>query len=427
MKYACLKDALKRIMPFYRVSFSLQSSAFSPWPFRRSRKGQILLPSLIILPALLLFVYLIFETAKLSREKIRQQFAVDSASFIQMGDYTNLLNRTAYVNGTFPYRIFKEQYGCDFKPCLAGDDNCLQKSDGKGAYCRYDMLYEAGDFPKYTGSEDDSPARDPYPLDDKSDWPIRFNETNRPGINDNPPSVNPLLTLITKDQAIKINVFWNDAVRIFTFYSQVYALLGQVEESQMSVFLSLTDNFSFFRKSYYLNAPQSCQEGSYLSCGDEGLNSTGGFKPSKFLSGAVVPVDCAGNMFMCYIKKIRIWAKVPRTPTPVDPLPYYLGETIPPVDMTTCPGCSPNGLFQLAGFKDSKLSGIGDGYNVYQSWKVEGNYFDIDFNAMVWDSCEDPSKPCVHALVASQCPKLGSGNNCVWPNPTPKYQTRLYP
>ena len=75
-----------------------------------ARAGQILIPSLLIIPSLLLFVYLLFETTKLSREKIRQQFAVDSAAFIQMSDYTNLLNRTAYVNGAFPSRIFKEMY-----------------------------------------------------------------------------------------------------------------------------------------------------------------------------------------------------------------------------------------------------------------------------------------------------------------------------
>jgi len=37
------------------------------------------------------------------------------------------------------------------------------------------------------------------------------------------------------------------------------------------------------------------------------------------------------------------------------------------------------------------------------------------------------NKVCVHARIAVQCPRYNSGNNCVWPNPTPKYQTRLYP
>ncbi|MBU2573340.1 MAG: hypothetical protein KKH28_04610 [Elusimicrobia bacterium] len=391
----------------------------------------MLLPSLIILPSLLLFVYLIFETTKLSREKIRQQFAVDSAAFIQMGDYTNLLNRTAYVNGTFPYRIFKEHYGCDSTPCTAGDDNCLQKSDGKGAHCRYDMLYEAGDFPRYASDT----GRMPVPLDDKGEWPIRFDETKRPNINENPPQVADVLTLITKEQGIKINISWGDAVRIFTFYSQVYTLLGQVEESQMSVFLNLTSNFSFFRKSYYLNANTKDCHDNYLTCGDEGL--AGGFKPYKPLSGSsTIPTNCSGDMFMCYVKKIMIWAKVARTPTPFNPLPYFLGGTLQadgvtpkPVDMTA--GGSPNGLFQLAGFNDNFLRRIGDpGYNVDQSWNVEENYFGIDFNnrAGMWsDDCTNQGKPCVHALVASQCPQLGAGNNCVWPNPTPKYQTRLYP
>src|SRR3989339_619338 len=108
------------------------------------RAGQILIPSLFVIPSLLLFVYLLFETTKVSREKIRQQFAVDSAAFIQMGDYTNLLNRTAYVNGAFPYRIFKEQYECP------PDRNWRTTEDG-GRECTYDMLYKSGAFPKYKG------------------------------------------------------------------------------------------------------------------------------------------------------------------------------------------------------------------------------------------------------------------------------------
>jgi hypothetical protein len=107
------------------------------------RRGQILIPSLLIIPSLLLFVYLLFETSKVSREKIRQQFAVDSAAFIQMGDYTNLLNRTAYVDGAFPYRIFKEAYECPPEKPLSLADGSVEQ------ICPYDMLYAAGAFPKY--------------------------------------------------------------------------------------------------------------------------------------------------------------------------------------------------------------------------------------------------------------------------------------
>ena len=62
----------------------------------RGREGQLAIPSLFLLPSLFLFVYLIFETAKLSREKIRHQFALDAAAFIEMTNYSDFLNRSAY-------------------------------------------------------------------------------------------------------------------------------------------------------------------------------------------------------------------------------------------------------------------------------------------------------------------------------------------
>lgn len=368
-----------------------------------ARSGQILIPSLLIVPSLLLFVYLLFETTKLSREKIRQQFAVDSAAFIQMGDYTNLLNRTAYVNGAFPYRIFKEAYECP-------PENPLQKSDGAGEICPFDMLYAAGAFPK---DKNDAKGVQPAPMDGKKKWEIEFDPV-RSEFASNPTSQQntPVFTLITQDQGVKIMLEWGTAIGYYKFYSQVYSLLGTVEESQWTVFDRLTENFNFFRKSYYLNANTPDCVSNPQSCGNDGVFSTGGFKANRLVKGH--------SFLMHYAQKIMFYAKVF---TGGSLPPYYLGKTNPPMDMTTM---SPDGLFQLATITDDKLKKFGDGLDVYQGWDVPSNYFNVDFNNI--GKCKETGRPCVHALVASQCPQLTSaGNNCVWPNPTPKYQTRLYP
>src|SRR3989304_4552981 len=76
----------------------------------RSRAGQIFIPAMLLFPTLFLFVYLIYETAKLSREKIKHQFAMDAAAFVEAPNYSDFLNRTAYVNGAFPMRIFEQGY-----------------------------------------------------------------------------------------------------------------------------------------------------------------------------------------------------------------------------------------------------------------------------------------------------------------------------
>ncbi len=382
------------------------------------RAGQILIPSLLVIPSLLLFVYLLFETTKISREKIRQQFAVDSAAFIQMGDYTNLLNRTAYVNGAFPYRIFKEAYECP-------PEKPLQKSDQSGQICPYDMLYAAGAFPKY---KDDTSGSQPSSLDGLSKWEIEFAPA-RPDINKNPPDIAQqsgirshaknaegrgpeVLHLITWEQGNKIMLEWGTAIGYYKFYAQVYTLLGSVEESQYTVFDRLTDNFNFFRKSYYLNAnTQECTDNPQL-CGDVGLHGTNSFYGNR--------IKKESNTFlMHYARKIVFFAKVFTGATLP---PYYLGETTPPMDMTTM---AKDGLFQLATIPDSTLGTLGTGLEVYQSWQAPKNYFSVDLNML--GRCRGMDKPCVHARVATQCPQLKDGNNCVWPNPTPKYQTRLYP
>jgi len=365
-------------------------------PRTARRAGQILIPSLLIIPSLLLFVYLLFETTKISREKIRQQFAVDSAAFIQMGDYTNLLNRTAYVNGAFPYRIFKEAYECP-------PETPMQMASGSGETCPFDMLYAAGAIPK---SKDDVKGSQPAALDDKKKWEIEFDPTARPDFVGNPTSKITVskFDLITQDQGVKIMLEWGTAIGYYKFYAQVYSLLGSVEESQWTVFDRLTESFNFFRKSYYLNANTPDCVNNPQTCGNDGLYSSGGFYSSKLTKG--------GNFFEHYIQTIEFYAKV------------FTGGSLPPyyLDMTSM---SADGLFQLATVTDSALKKLGDGLDVYQGWDAPSNYFSVDFSAIA--KCNQTGRPCVHAKITTQCPQLSSGNNCVWPDPTPKYQTRLYP
>jgi hypothetical protein len=388
-----------------RLGFSADYSLFA---IRYSlRKGQILIPSILVIPSLMLFIYLLFETTKISREKIRQQFALDSAAFIQMGDYTNILNRTAYVNGAFPYRIFKEAYECTAGCANGTEENCLKDTptDGQHPVCTYKMLYDSGAIPKY---KEDEEFKEATSLDNKPKWSIAFNETSRNPMNKNPPTPGEVLTLTTFDQGKDLYLFWDPAIGIYKFYAQVYTMLGAVEESQMTVFEHLTENFNFFRKSYYLNANTSeCVENPDM-CGEDGVRSPGGFRTNRFTRNT--------SMFMWYVDKVTFHAKEPMPGLP----PYRLATPGSPVQMPA------PGLFQIATFSDSALKTIGNpGYNVYQGWEPPKNYFGVDFRSKA--ACKETGRPCVHALVASQCPQLADGNNCVWPDPTPKYQTRLYP
>lgn len=371
------------------------------------RRGQILIPSMLVIPSLLIFVYLLFETTKISREKIRQQFAIDSAVFIQMGDYTNLLNRTAYVNGAFPYRIFKEAYGCD------DTSNIHEPIASTGqSKCMYAILYETGAIPhnQADSSMDDSSAK---PIE-TGPWNISYSkdEFNRPvdGSDDRiHASDDNAFFLIDEAQATKQFIGWQTVSEgIYQFYAEVYTLLGSVEAAQWTVFKRITQDATFLRKSYYLNAgTQDCIQ-SPKSCAQQAVG--------YFQSGSRIT-----NIYRRLIVKLGFYAQYP---TPAGTSPYYLGKTDPPMEMND------GGLFRTAGFSLNEMAKIGNGVDVYQGWTAPANYFNIDFNRVA--ACKEVGKPCVHSKIASQCPKSvwskGQGeNNCVWPMPTPKYQTRLYP
>ena len=373
--------------------------------FRRAaRAGQILIPSLMVIPSLLLFVYLLFETTNLSREKIRQQFAVDSAAFIQMGDYTNLLNRTAYVNGAFPYRIFKEAFECP------NPEKWLQNAVGSGQICPYDMMYAAGAFPK---ANNDQPRNAPVSLDGKNKWDIEFDQSVRPEFTTNPTGKKDtqLFSLVTAKQGKEVMLEFGGAIIYYQFYAKVYSLLGSVELSQYTVFDRLTQNFNFFRKSYYWNAGTKDCVAHPQNCGEDGLDGFRSISISKDKN----------TFFMHYIQKIDIYAKVF---TGGSLPPYYIGHSDPAMDMTKM---NPDGLFQLATVRSDILKKLGNpGLEVSQGWDVPSNFFNVDFTNIA--KCAGMSRPCVHALITTQCPQLlTAGNNCVWPSPTPKYQTRLYP
>ncbi len=376
------------------------------------RKAQLLLPSVLVIPSLLIFIYLLYETTKLSREKIRTQFALDTAVFVQMQDYTNFLNRTAYVNGAFPYRIFKEEWDCK------AHDQFLQRTDETGMVCPFQMFWEVGAFPKWVN---DVIGTDPVgTYFDRSDkWEIKFNDQptelvenpRQSQLNSSNPNFGDELIFINPKQAQKIYIFWDPSLNYYKFYAQVYLTLGTIEESQFAVFQRLTERVNFFRKAIYLNAPDQTCLNTPQHCGDDALQGTG-FQV-KWVRNNQVKIH--------YIKRMKWWAKFYVGGLP----PYEIAKTDPPVEFPD------PGLFQLATVDPGELRklGFGYGYEFYKPVEPGKNYFNIDFYSKGWGECADRSKPCVHAKITSQCPDLlGTGmNNCVWPNPTPKYQTRLYP
>ena len=385
----------------------------------RSRRGQIVIPAMLMFPALFLFVYLIYETANLSRQKIRHQFAIDAAAFVEMANYSDFLNRTAYVNGAFPMRIFEEGYDVNFKSdCEGKQEHCNQEEYAQ-------MLFRNGAFPslssgdKYTRTE---------PTGGK--WAIRYQEPRFAGKNANPPDLNELPHYSDGSKVYELFVeedsehYWHPfdlATEIYKLYVQVYSLLGSVEDAQFKVLHKLATEgeggHAFLRKSYWLNTGD--EPGDAVKLAQSFDKSLGDFEKK-------VHPKC--------LKKLAYWGNVLKTGPGVQP--FVPWKTSPDVDLadtkvTSGIGCAEDGeggtgLFQME-FLDrsmydpqSRGGTLGTGLQLDMPWSLPGrNFFNVDFNALMGGA------PKLHTTVS-----LAADPNTtpsVWPDPTPKFQVRQGP
>ncbi|MBI5210333.1 MAG: hypothetical protein HY927_10215 [Elusimicrobia bacterium] len=390
----------------------------------RSEKGQFVLPTIFIFPSFFLFVFLIYDTAKLSREKIRHQFAVDSAAFVEMTNYSDFLNRSAYVNGAFPMRIFSEGFG-DIP--IPGDEK--RTCSGKGQKCSKllgEILYNNGAFPYGNNAYPASPTAPPNPLpslDSEPLWMIRyggFKGIHKNGSDTTPPNIaaseypmdSSHFAIIDQDDVHDWWINWEDSQQIYTLYIQIWQLLGSVEEAQYSVLERLVKGHNFYKKAYWLNT------GDPVADAQKGADS---FEAAS--SGFLNP---SGMKFYCHHKVHYYGNKL--TGSMIPPWREVGPEHPISVDyMSKCEGGP--GLFQMAWIKKSELdkmrkpilTGKYAGYPVEQPWTAPSNYFNYNFNG---ESQElNYGRPKVHATVS-----CGEGSlAAVWPNPTPKFQVRLYP
>ncbi|MBI4676878.1 MAG: hypothetical protein HY748_04785 [Elusimicrobia bacterium] len=396
-------------------------------------RGQFVLPTIFIFPSFFLFVFLIYDTAKLSREKIRHQFAVDAAAFVEMTNYSDFLNRSAYVNGAFPMRIFAEGFGdIDIK----GDRK--RRCGGGGGCFVYlgDVLYQNGVFPYGNSAYPVSPGKPPNPLPDtlneESSWKIRYALTHTTGKNtetskgaaknEDPPDMPGseyagVFVVFDQEDAHDWWLNWEDAQQMATLYVQIWQLLGSVEEAQYSVLERLVKQHNFYKKAYWLNTGDPVE--------------TGALGAQSFQSSASGFLWPNGVKFFCH-KQITYYGSVP-TGQLIPPYIEQAPEKPIVVDfLDKCDGGA--GLFQILWVKPSELDKMRKpmanpkyaGYPVTQPWTAPGNYFNYDFNKEAKEL--NYRRPNLHATVScGERGGAGAPRAEVWPDPTPKFQVRLYP
>ena len=380
----------------------------------RSRAGQIIIPAMLMFPTLFLFVYLIYETAKLSREKIRHQFAMDAAAFVEMTNYSDFLNRTAYVNGAFPMRIFEEGYW-DFKAeCEGKVANCSQKTYAK-------LLFDNGAFPHVGGAYSD--GHNPESSLPGGKWNIEYDNVRFSKKNSNPPDLSPVswgdaateYELFSLDNA---DHYWHPydlATEIYKLYVQIYSLLGSVEDAQYQVLQRLTKGgtpHSFMQKSYWLNTGDPVGDAGVLALSFDAALTAGGGD----FEHAVHP-NC--------LKRLEYWGNKHLNG---GIQPYVPQMTTPPgVDLTATggAGCASvgGGLFQIESLDDSMATTLRQGLEISMPWSIPTkNFFNVDLAGMM--AQEFPGRE-LHTRISL----VGDPSNkpSVWPDPTPKFQVRQFP
>ncbi|MDR0735101.1 MAG: hypothetical protein LBG16_05420, partial [Elusimicrobiota bacterium] len=195
-------------------------------------KGQITLPALLLIPTILLAIYLLFETTKLSREKIRHQFALDTSAFTELTATSNFLNNLAYSNGAYPFRLFEEYFERGKEDILldeevVGDD---QAGKLKHEISLYDFYYAGGAFPA---------PPDPKGIirPEATEWEFHYGKgTQQEAWDTENPSVNSSSYYdINSELVAKLYVVpWDiEAVQL---YILLYHVLGKIYEGQRKVY-----------------------------------------------------------------------------------------------------------------------------------------------------------------------------------------------
>lgn len=362
----------------------------------KERKAQILLPSVLLAPIFILVIYLLFETAKVSMAKVRHQFALDNAAYSQMSSASTYLNAMAMLNGPLPYRV------------MLGYNNgqALKKKQGSDTPDKltiFDLFYKGGAFPSI-GPDHESGINNP-PKQEQDDWDVKYYDgeylddgATRAAWQKETPSQPgddflPVMSKkLTSDVYFMVNGQDTEGQAAIVGYLETYLRVGSIYKSQDYVFKEVSKNAVMFREAYYLNV-NDCKRD-----------------------------DCARQS----ASQIRQFLNLKTKPFELNKIRFYMSEAGSGYNTGTkdldfeAEKTLKEKLFQFAyldGGSRSKLKSLAHGILLKQTFKLPRNHFNINL--------EQKYKPYVRNRVVLSCPR--NGNNCVWPNPMPKYSITLEP
>ena len=358
----------------------------------RSRRAQILLPAVMLAPIFMLLIYLLFETSKLSMSKVREQFALDNGAYSQMSTTSGYLNAVAQVNGPLPYRVMQT---------MSTQLQSKETSDDDNEYTLFDVFYKSGAFPAIGPNHSLGPngaIANPRPAAESTDWGFKYYEGKRQGWAKEDPqdSLDEEEMYVITDKEIADNYFFGankGALPAIRDYATIYIRTGSIYASQTYVYEDTVKDSRMFRQSYYLNT-RSCRKSE---CGREAAATLDRYILST-------------KPFEVPYKKLRFYVTAD-----------FQGSTrhsgAYAIDFTES-NIAEEKLFQFAYLDSSsrsKLQRLARGITLKQKYTLPANRFNINVTQRY--------QPYVRNSVSVSCPR--GGNNCVWPNPLPKYSVKV--
>ena len=350
---------------------------------------------MLFIPIFFIFAALLFETAKVSREKIRHQMGLDAGAYAEVSNMTDYLNRTAYVNATFPFRIFKESWNCSDCPYCripyargGGGGDCLYDieahynsvfpvTQGDKEYSDSESLWK---FSYANGRDVNVPNVDLMELNHSKPpprytmyhylYPCDNNQTPQPGPDDD------------YDCGVKKPYPVYSGWKTYSWYVTVYSTLGAVQEAQKAVYEAIASGSKFLRRGYYLNT------GSGYSGGNLAVAAT------RKNTADTVSYACRQFKDPVCEERYGIFMRCCPKTTGRVPVKLYQSSTI------------------------SNIAGVSQKMDLRSKWDPPSNFFRVAPSASASVGCSIQVQP---AGAGQDMVNLEAGY------PTPHYQTRLYP
>lgn len=372
-----------------------------------NRRAQLLLPALLLLPLFVLVIYLLVEMTKVSIAKVRHQFALDNAAYTQMTTVSVFLNAVGLLNGPLPFRVL-QTYDEQLVP--VHPDNPAEQYRGQANWTVFDLFFQAGAMPA-VGPDYDRALRNPAPKADSVDWGVHYakysgiesatDDAGNPLYDrsgwekETPEEIKGRVYVMNKDMVNKHYVATNKVgVPAIMAFLNTYVQVGDTYNLQKDLYQKLIKNAGIFREGYFLNV-DDCKKGQ---CARQSASQI-----ARYLS---IPTKRQeANELMFYVSASDMAGGTG-------------GAVDVPISMSELDGAPPLFFFAYVdGAGRSRLRSLKRGITLKQPFPLPRNHFNINL--------ESKYKPYVRNTVIMSCPR--GNNNCVWPNPLPKYNVILRP